>query len=325
MKSVVVMAPVPVQIVGQWLASQTGRGDVQVQGGQGTTDADLERALPEAEIIVGDYTFVHRIDEQLLSASPHLRFIQQPSVGYEHIDVAACARRGVQVANTPGVNDGSVAEHALMMALMLLRHAVPAHQHTSRGEWIQSQLLWDQGLFELQDRVWGIIGMGRIGREVAKRAAAFGARIVYFDPQRLSPEVEAQLGAQYKPLEHLLRLADVVSLHTPLTEETRNLLNADRLALCKATALVINVSRGECLDEAALASRLRERKLGGAGLDVYSSEPIAADNPLLGLDNVVLTPHVAGATREVRGRVIDMAIGNVARVLRGEEARYLIC
>ena len=255
------------------------------------------------------------MDAEFLATAPRLRFIQQPSVGYQHIDLGACTDRGVLVANTPGVNDAAVAEHTLMFALMLLRHASAAHERTRQGQWAQHELMWDLGVRELCGKTFGIIGMGRIGRELARRLVAFQTRTLYYDPVRLPQEVESELHVTYKPLDHLLRLADVVSLHVPLTPETRGLLNAEKLALMKFDAVLINVARGECVDEAALAKRLRERKLGGAGVDVFSTEPIAADHPLLGIDNVVLTPHIAGATAEVRERVAAMAVGNLACVL----------
>lgn len=324
MDTIVSLAPMPGPMLVQLLVSQLGRSDLRVVGAGEVTDEELGAALSECEIALGDYTFVRRIDEAFLARAPRLRFVQQPSVGYQHIDVEACRRRGVQVANTPGVNDAAVAEHTLMLALMLLKHAVLAHARTRQGQWAQQELLWEHGVAELLGKTYGIIGMGRIGRELARRLVPFGTRTVYFDAVRLAPEVEQELHVQYKPLEHLLRLADVVSLHVPLTEGTRNLLGAERLALMKFTAILINVARGEVLDEGALAQRLREKKLGGAGIDVFSVEPPPPDHPLLGLDNVVLTPHIAGATREVRQRVIELAVANVVRALKHEAPLHVL-
>jgi glyoxylate reductase len=173
-------------------------------------------------------------------------------------------------------------------------------------------------------KTFGIVGMGRVGRELAARLAPFGTRTLYYDPIRLPEEDEAQLKVQYKPLEHVLRLADVVSLHVPLTDKTHHLINEEKLALMKFNAVLINVARGECIDEQALAKRIREKKLAGAGIDVFTTEPIVKDHPLFGLDNVVFTPHIAGATAEVRERVIHMAIDNVARVLKGEDPQYVL-
>lgn len=324
MSTLVVLSPLPAPLVSQWLSSRLGRSDFQVVGASEVPADELRRALAEAELVLGDYTFQHAIDARFLAAAPRLKFVQQPSVGYQHIDLAACRQRDVAVANTPGVNDAAVAEHTLMLALMLLRNAVLAHARTSAGQWAQQELMWDRGVYELYEKTYGIVGMGRIGRELAKRLAAFGTRTLYYDVARLPAETEAELQVQYKPLDHLLRLADVVSLHVPLTDATRGLIGEKQLALMKFSAVLINVARGECIDEAALAKRLREKKLAGAGLDVFSHEPILADHPLLGVEQAVLTPHIAGATAEVRQRVVEIAVGNLARVLRGEPPQHVL-
>lgn len=324
MGTVVSMSPVPAPLLEQWIVSQLGNPDLKVAGVHEADEATRHAALVDAEIVLGDYTFQHRIDEALLEHAPKLKFVQQPSVGYQHIDLEACRRRGVAVANTPGVNSASVAEHTIMMAMALLRRVPYANEQTHRGQWTQRELMWEQGVFELAGKNFGIVGMGHVGREVAKRLVAFGTRNYYYDPFRLQPEQEKELHVQFKPLEHLLRLCDVISLHVPLTDETRNMINADSLAKMKFNAILINVARGECIDEAALAERLRAKKLGGAGIDVFATEPIPADSPLLGAPNVLLTPHIAGATSEVRERVVQMAVANVVRVLRGEAPEHVL-
>jgi len=324
MAKIVVFSPLPAALVTQWLVARMGRCDATVASAH---DLSADALLPElatAELALGDYTFQHPMGAELLAAAPRLRFIQQPSVGYQHIDLDACTDRGVLVANTPGVNDAAVAEHTLMFALMLLRHACTAHERTSHGQWAQQELIWGLGVRELAGKAFGIIGMGRIGRELARRLIAFQTRTLYYDLARLPQEVETELHVTYKPLDHLLRLSDVVSLHVPLTAETRGLLSAEKLALMKFDAVLINVARGECVDEAALARRLRERKLAGAGIDVFSTEPIVADHPLLALENVVLTPHIAGATAEVRERVAAKAVGNLACVLAGNPPEHVL-
>lgn len=324
MSKLVVLAPVPAPLVAQWLVSKSGRSDIDVFSVEGSDEAAAKQALAEAEIVLGDYTFVRGIDEAFLAGTPKLRFVQQPSVGYQHIDLEACRKAGVAVSNTPGVNAVAVAEHTIMLAIMLLRKAVYAHEQTSQGNWVQQELLWERGVFELLDKTFGIVGMGRVGRELAARLAPFGTRTLYYDPVRLPEEDEAALKVQYKPLDHVLRLADVVSLHVPLTDETHHLINEEKLGLMKFNAVLINVARGEVIDEEALAKRIREKKLAGAGIDVFTTEPIVKDHPLMGLNNVVFTPHIAGATAEVRERVIHMAIDNVARVLRGEDPQYVL-
>jgi glyoxylate reductase len=255
---------------------------------------------------------------------PKLHFVQQPSVGYQHIDLAACRRRGVLVANTPGVNSAAVAEHTIMVALAMLRRLVLANELTHAGRWSQHELMWEHGVFELAGKTFGIVGLGSVGREVARRLSPFGVQALYFDPVRAAAEVERELGVTYKLLDHLLRLSDVVSLHVPLTDETRNLIGERQLGLMKFNAVLINVARGECVDELALAERLRAKKLGGAAVDVFSQEPISPQHPLLGLPNALLTPHLAGATNEVRERVVHMAVGNLVRVLKGEAPQFVL-
>ena len=169
-----------------------------------------------------------------------------------------------------------------------------------------------------------MIGCGAIGKEVVKRLRPFGVQLIYFDMQQLTPSRISELGVRFKPLDHGLRLADVVSLHVPLAEATRNLIGDRELGLMKFSAILINVARGGCVDERALADRLRLKKLGGAALDVYSQEPIPADHPLLGLENVILTPHIAGATNEVRERVVRIAVANLVQVLQSRAPQYVL-
>lgn len=324
MTTIVVLSPIPASVVFQWLVAGTGRADLSVVGVEGTSPPQFDQALAEAEIVLGDYTFHHAITEEFLDRAPRLRFIQQPSAGYEHIDVNACRRRGIAVAHTPGVNDVAVAEHTIMLALALLKKAFYAHRRMNEGAWVQRELIWERGLFELQGKTYGIVGMGRIGRQLARQLIAFGTRTLYTDPVRLPESAERELNVTYRPLDELLRRSDVASLHVPLTEKTRKLIGERELALMKFSAILINVARGECVDEVALARRLREKKLAGAGIDVFSVEPLPADHPLRGLDNVILTPHIAGATAEVRERVVHIAVDNMVRVLKGGEPLHLV-
>ena len=324
MATVVSFSPVPAPILSQWLVSQSGQAGLKVVAADEAQGTAWEEALQSATAALGDYTFRHVIDDALLARMPLLKFVQQPSVGYQHIDLEACRRRGVLVANTPGVNSAAVAEYTVMAALALLRRLELANAATHTGQWAQHELMWEHGMFELAGKTCGIVGLGSVGREVAKRFAPFGVQLVYFDVVRAPVEVEQQLGISYKPLEHLLRLADVVSLHVPLTEQTRNLIGPKQLGLMKFNAVLINVARGECVDEAALAERLKAKKLGGAACDVFSQEPIAADHPLLSVGSALLTPHIAGAVNEVRERVVHMAVANMVRTLKGEPPQYVL-
>jgi len=276
--------------------------------------------LKEADVIIGDYTMQVHITREMCYAMQKVRLIAQPSTGYDHIDVDACAEKGIPVANIGGANAVSVAEWTIMVALALLRRLVEAHERTSRGEWPQWEFM-EKGTFELNGKTWGIIGFGRIGREVAKRVRAFNMKVLYYDKVQYPKEVEEEYGVEHAPLHKLLRVSDVVSIHVPLTPETRHMIGEKELRLMKPSAILINPARGEVVDEEALARALKEGWIFGAAVDVYSREPPGLDHPLLKLKgvNLILTPHIAGATTESRARIIQVTIENVVRVLRGEK------
>jgi glyoxylate reductase len=276
--------------------------------------------IREADVIIGDYTMQTPITREMCYAMSKVRLIAQPSTGYDHIDIDACAERGIPVANIGGANAVSVAEYTIMVALALLRRLIESHERTSRGEWPQWEMM-EKGTFELNGKTWGVVGFGRIGREVARRARAFNMKILYYDKIQFPREVEEEYGVEYAPLHKLLRVGDIVSVHVPLTPETRRMIGEKELRLMKPTAILINPSRGEVVDEEALARALKEGWIFGAAVDVYSREPPGLDHPLLKLRgvNLILTPHIAGATTESRIRIIEVTIENVVRVLRGEK------
>jgi lactate dehydrogenase-like 2-hydroxyacid dehydrogenase len=270
--------------------------------------------------VIGDFTFKVPITAEMCESMKKVKLIAQPSTGYDHIDIEACRRKGIPVANVGGANAVSVAEHTLALVLMLLKRLDYAHQKILAGVWAQDELL--NVASEVNGKTWGIIGLGRIGREVAKRAQALGARVVYTDVARLPPDEEERIGAAFLPLQKLLAEGDIVSIHVPLNERTRKMLGEKEFRLMKSYAVFVNVSRGELVDEAALAKAVEQGWIGGAGVDVFSTEPVAADNPLLLAakegGNLVLTPHMAGATNDARMRIFQATVENVARVLLGE-------
>jgi len=278
--------------------------------------------LQKADIIIGDYTMQVRITKDMCQAMRKVRLIMQPSTGYDHIDVDACAERGIPVANIGGANSVTVAEYTIMVALALLRRLIETHRRTTQCEWAQQEMMWRA--YELNGKTWGIIGLGRIGKEVAKRVRAFNVRAIYYDKIRYPREVEEEHGVEYVPFRNLLRESDVLSVHVPLTPETKHLIGERELRLMKPTAILINPSRGEVVDEEALARALEEGWIAGAAVDVYSREPLEPSNPLLELIrrkevNLILTPHIAGATVESSIRIGGLVLENIMRVLRGEE------
>ena len=257
-----------------------------------------------------------RVDEALVQAAPRLRLVQHQGVGYDNIDIEACRRAGISVALTPEGTTIGVAEHTLLLILALFRHLLTVDAAVRRGEWP----VWSMRSrsFELAGKTVGLIGFGRIGREVAKRARAFDTTILYHDSVRAPAAVESELGASYTSFEGLLRQSDVVSLHAPLTEQTRDMIGEPALRLMQPHAVLINTARGALVDEAALARALDEEWIAGAGLDVFAQEPPRPESPLLACPNMILTPHVAAGTSDAYRTKMRAVFANVLRVARGE-------
>ncbi|HXF96627.1 MAG TPA: phosphoglycerate dehydrogenase, partial [Gemmatimonadales bacterium] len=239
-----------------------------------------------------------RVTADLMGRAPRLRVIARAGTGVDTIDVHAATRRGIAVMNAPGANTVSAAEHALGLLLALVRHIPWAAEAMRRGEWDRKRF---EGT-ELRGKTIGVVGLGRIGGHVAQIARAFGMTVVAHDPF-VTTDRAVELGVKLVPLEQLLRTADVVTLHLALTDQTRHLINAERLRLMKPTAVLINTARGELVDELALAEALREQRIAGAAIDVFGIEPLPGDSPLRTLDRVILTPHLAASTAEAQERV----------------------
>lgn len=251
----------------------------------------------------------------LLEAGRKLECVGRLGVGLDNIDVAACKARGIEVFPATGANDLSVAEYVMTMALMLLRGAYGASAAVAGGQWPRQKLIGR----EVSGRVMGLIGYGAIAREVARRAAAFGMQAVAFDPY-LDAGDPRWAGAENVSLAELLRRADVVSLHVPLTETTRHMIGAAEIASMKEGAILVNAARGGVVDEAALAEALKAGRIGGAALDVFETEPLDAESGarFAGLDNLILTPHIAGVTEESNIRVSDLIADTVLKFLDGK-------
>lgn len=277
----------------------------------------LDRRLRDADYVIGDWTHELRLDAGMLDVAGRCRAVFQPTAGIESIDVAHAAELGIPVANAPGANARAVAEWTVMAILALLKDVWRHHQGMLSGRWEMVEAA-RSGVYELGDRTVGIVGLGRIGQEVARRLAPFELRrLIYADPVPAPPEVERWLGIERAELDELCAVSDAVSLHLPLTESSRGLFGARRLALLAPHAVIVNVARGAVLDERALADALDAGRLRGAALDVFAQEPPPADHPLRGRLNVLLSPHLAGSTNEARERMIGATLDNLDRVLRG--------
>jgi len=263
-----------------------------------------------------------KIDAEIMDKAPKLRIISNYAVGYDNIDVKSATQRGIMVTNTPGVLTETTADLAFALILATARRIVEADKFTRSGKWKS----WGPMLFlgrDVYGATLGIIGLGRIGQAVARRAKGFNMKVIYYSRKR-KEDVERELGVEYRELRSLLREADIVSIHTPLTEETYHLIGEKELSLMKPTAILINTARGAVVDQKALYKALKERRIFGAGLDVYEKEPIDADDPLMELDNVVLLPHIGSASVETRGRMARMAAENLLAGLRGEKPPNLV-
>jgi len=263
-----------------------------------------------------------QIDSELLDKLPRLKMVANCAVGYDNIDVQACTDRNIAVSNTPGVLTETTADMAWALLMAAARRVVEADRYVREGKFTA----WAPMLFlgqEVNHKVLGVVGMGRIGMAVARRASGFKMSVIYHDAHRKSPEEEQELGVQYRNLKDLLREADYISLHVPLNEQTRHLIGSSELKQMKQTAYLINTSRGPVIDEQALVEALQAHELAGAGLDVYEEEPQLAPG-LAELNNVTLAPHIASATVETRTKMAVMAAENLLAGLKGQKIPNLV-
>lgn len=281
---------------------------------------ELHRKL---ENVQGYMTAGRRIDDALLSSAPQLKAVSTISVGYNHFDIDAMKRHGVIGTHTPHVLDETVADLVFSLMLGSARRVAELDRYVRDGNWKRGD---GESLFgiDVHHATLGIIGMGRIGEAVARRAAlGFGMKVLYHARSR-KPEAEEKFGAKRAELDELLSASDFVVMLTPLTEETKGLIGRRELALMQPSSIFINASRGGTVDEEALIEALKNGTIRGAGLDVYAQEPIPADNPLLGLPNTVLLPHIGSATTQTRHDMAMLAARNLVGVLRGETPNCLV-
>ena len=286
-------------------------GDCQIH--DRTPPEEVVRRAADAEIILTNKTPVTR---ESIFALPKLRYIGVLATGYNIVDVAAAHERNIPVTNVPTYGTRSVAQHTFALLLELTQHVGHHAQTVCDGGWSKSPdfCYWDYPLIELDGLTMGIVGFGRIGRSAAALALAFGMKVLVNStvPKQVPP------GIQFVDLETLFRQSDVVSLHCPLTPQTRSLVNKERLAWLKPAAFLLNTSRGPLIDETALAEALNSGRLAGAGLDVLSIEPPPASNPLLRAKSCLITPHIAWATRAARARLMQTAVANIRAFLEGK-------
>ncbi len=257
-----------------------------------------------------------KIDAALMDSNPRLKVVSNMAVGFDNIDIPAATARGIPIGNTPGVLTDTTADFAFTLLMAAARRVPEAIDYVRAGKW----KTWGPKLFTGQDihgATLGIIGFGRIGQGMAKRASGFDMRVLYYDIYRRE-DLEKSMGVSYVDIDTLLRESDFVTIHTDLNEQTRHMMNASAFAKMKRTAILINAARGPMVDHNALHDALRQGKIAGAALDVTEPEPIPIDSPLLELPNCLIVPHIASASVATRAKMAEMAAANVLAGLRGE-------
>ncbi|MCL4113518.1 UNVERIFIED_CONTAM: hypothetical protein GTU68_033673 [Idotea baltica] len=252
---------------------------------------------------------------------PNLKVISNHGVGVDHVDVAAATQRSIPVGNTPGCLDDSTADMTMALLLAIARNIRIGDRYARSGDFTQYSPAILIGN-EVTGSSLGIVGMGRIGKQVAKRAAGFDMKVYYHNRSRLADSVERELNAMYVPLDELLSNSDFISLNCPLTNETTGLIGVSQFALMKPTAMLINMARGAVVDTEALLVALTAKQIAGAAIDVTDPEPLPRDHPLLTLDNLIITPHLGSASNRTRQRMMDMTIENLRAGLAGKKLPY---
>ncbi len=287
------------------------------------TQWDREDVPPPREVLVRELAQVDgvlslltdRLDGEVMAAAPRLKVISNFAVGYDNIDIPAATRRRIVVTHTPDVLTETVADFTVCLMLAAARRLVEGDRYTRAGQW----KTWEPLLLAGQDihhATLGLIGVGRIGAAVARRAQGFGMRVIYYDPIRRE-DLERSLTIEYRAFNDVLRDADVISIHVPLSEQTRHLIGRAQFAMMKKTGVFVNTSRGPVVDQQALTEALATRAIFAAGIDVFEGEPVAPDDPLLKLDNIVVAPHIASASIPTRIRMATLAAENLVAVLQG--------
>jgi len=278
------------------------------------------KAILDADYFMG---FARGIGSDFFRAAPKLKLIQLISAGYDRVDLEAARTAKVPVSNNGGANSVAVAEHTLMLILAVAKKLVWQHNHVVAGRWRVGDFNQTR-LYEVEGKTLGIVGLGNIGKKVARRAQGFDMRVQYYDIVRLSEDQEDALGVRFVLFEELLRTSDIVSLHVPLGESTRGLMSTREFGMMKPTALFINTCRGPVVDENALYQALTTGKILAAGLDVMVDEPPKTDHPLFKLENVTITPHTAGPTWENWAKAFRNAFDNIQRVAKDRDPRCVV-
>jgi phosphoglycerate dehydrogenase-like enzyme len=284
------------------------------------TAADIAGAMRNAEYLLG---FLRYLPDEAYLEAKRLKLIQVLSAGYDMVNIEGARKARIPICSNGGANSVAVGEHAIMLMLAVYRKLIAFHQNVAAGRWHRG-IPRTVDMYEIEGKTVGIVGLGNIGQQVARRIKAFDARVIYYDAFRRSREEEDRLGVEYVPLNTLLETSDIVSLHVPLNDDTRHMIAGKELARMKPKAVLINTCRGEVVDEPALIKALQEGRILAAGLDTQEKEPADPDNPLLKLPNVTLTPHSAGPTVDSYRKRFGNGYANIQRVANGQAPLWVI-
>ncbi len=276
-------------------------------------------SMTDAEVMILRIFNAHK---EVIERNPNLKMILRWGAGYDSVDIETAGKRGILVTNTPGANAGAVSELAVMLMLAVGRKLLCHTRSLSQGEWSKNTYL--NSSYCLNNKLVGIVGGGNIGRQVAAKVQAFGARVQYYDPYRLSAELEEQCRMTYVPLETLIETSDIISLHVPLLDSTRHMLGAEEIKRMKDGAIVINTARGGLVDDDALVRAVHSGKLAGAGLDGVEREPLPAGDPLLTEPNIVVTPHIGGGTADIGDVIMPMLVQDIQDFADGKEPAHIV-
>jgi phosphoglycerate dehydrogenase-like enzyme len=285
-----------------------------------TPDDEKKAKLAWADAVL--FAPGRQLPDEILAHAKNVKLMQLWSSGFEKFNHQGAAKLGIPVANNGGANAGSVAEHAILLMLAVYKWLPNSHWRTVTGNWTGNSHGMD--MFMLNQKTLGVVGFGNIGRQVARKLKGFDMDVVYYDINRAPEEIEQEYGVRFRPLDDLLKESDIVTLHLHFNDSTKNIIGARELGLMKKNAVLINVSRAQLVDYDALLAALRDKRIHGAGMDVYLEEPTKGDDPLLQLPNVVATPHMAGSTYDVYFRAVGNCIENIRRAVRGEPLQWVV-
>ncbi|SNS70774.1 D-3-phosphoglycerate dehydrogenase [Anaerovirgula multivorans] len=275
--------------------------------------------LTDAEIII---LRIFKINREVIERNKNLRFIQKWGAGFDTIDIEAAGERNIYVANAPGANAYAVSELAVMHILAVYRNLIVQHDAMKKGEWTKNT--YTDRSYGILGKTVGLIGCGSIGKGVAKKVQAFGATVQYYDAFRMSELEEKSLDMKYVELEELLKTSDIISVHVPLIESTRNLINKEKIELMKPTAIIINTARGGIINEGDLIEALKNNRILGAGLDCIANEPVQLGDPILEAPNVTLTPHIGGTSADLLIHMVPLMAENIINFEKQQDIKYVV-